>query len=57
MTDFRWDQPIIYALALALGLFLGHAQERYWGQIEIKALKKQIERQSCDDLNPFNYKE
>lgn len=53
MTDFRWDQIIIYLLALCLGLGLGHAQQRHWAQIEIKALKKQIERQDCSDAKPY----
>lgn len=53
MTDFRWDQIIIYALALALGLGLGHAQERHWNQKRIDALEAQIERQKCSDVNPF----
>jgi hypothetical protein len=53
MTDFRWDQIIIYTLALVLGIGLGHAQERHWGEYEIEALKKQIERQKCSDAKPF----
>lgn len=52
-NDFEWGIIAAIALAFVLGLAIGHIQEWHWQQHEINALKKQIERQKCSDINPF----
>lgn len=53
MIDIEWEKIAIILLTFTLGFAIGHVQEWHWHQYEIKALHAQIERQSCDDINPW----
>jgi hypothetical protein len=53
LPDLKWEQVAIIMLTFTLGMVIGHVQESHWKQYEIDALKKQIERQDCSDVNPW----
>ena len=47
------DVVIVFVMALAAGMGLGHIQEKRWSEIREAALIKQVERQQCSDVNPW----
>ena len=53
MIDIKWEQIVIILLTFVLGLAVGHVQESKWSEITESALKVQIEKQDCSDVNPF----
>lgn len=48
-----FDVGIVFIIALATGIALGHIQEKRWSEIREAGLIKQVELQKCSDVNPW----